>query len=353
MSSRVWSGTTIGVNALPVEIETHVTSGLPKYVVVGLPAGAVRESLDRVWAALRSSGLPSPSGRRITINLAPADVRKDGAAFDLPIALGLLSGGCGLLDPERLEAYAVVGELALDGGVSPVAGVLPAAINAAALVVMAIHRGFGSVVFANERSADVPTLVTSDGAAVNHQFAKSLEFERLFGDWVHRHVAPDLDVFSLLRRDRELAICRDFAALTRYHRAFSSCNRNFHLDGRRAERWCGACPKCVFVFLSLAPFMDVDAMTAIFGSDLLDDPDRRESFAALLALEGPRPFECVGEPDEARCAVRLLAEDPRWRDRVVVRELAGRIADLEVPDASRLLERAGPHRIPEGFAECV
>lgn len=227
------------------------------------------------------------------------------------------------------------------------------AINAAALVVMAIHRGFGSIVFANERSADLPTLVTPDGAQVNHQFAKSFEFEQLFGDWVHRCIAPDLDVFSLLRRERELAVCREFAELTRYHDVFSSCNRNFHLDGPRAARWCGTCPKCTFVFLSLAPFLDVESMVGIFGNDLLDDPERCEDFGALLALEGPRPFECVGEPDEARCAVRLLADDRRWRDHVVVRELSSRIAGVDVPDASSLLEPGGPHRIPQRFMECA
>lgn len=227
------------------------------------------------------------------------------------------------------------------------------AINAAALVVMAIHRGFGSIVFANERSADVPTLIAPDGTPVNHQFAKSFEFERLLDDWVHRYIAPDLDVFSLLRRDRELAICREFAGLPRYHGVFSSCNRNFHLDGPRATRWCRSCPKCTFVFLSMAPFLDVESMVGIFGADLLDDPERCGDFAALLALGEPRPFECVGEPDEARCAVRLLSDHPRWHDRVVVRELSSRIAGMDVPDVSRLLEPGGPHGIPERFRECA
>ena len=130
--TRVWSATTIGVDALPVEIETHVAPGLPKYVVVGLAAGAVRESLDRVWAALKTAELPSPTGHRITINLAPADLRKDGAAFDLPIAVGLCAGAGGAIDAGLLDAYCIIGELALDGAVRPVRGVLPIALRAKA-----------------------------------------------------------------------------------------------------------------------------------------------------------------------------------------------------------------------------
>ena len=130
MSFRVWSSTTIGIEAIPVEIETHVTPGLPKYVVVGLPAGAVRESLDRVWAALRSANLPAPGGKRVTINLAPADVRKDGSGFDLPIAIGLVGGECAFPDRRRVNAYCVVGELSLDGKVRPVRGVLSMALQA-------------------------------------------------------------------------------------------------------------------------------------------------------------------------------------------------------------------------------
>jgi len=129
MLSRVWSSTTLGIEAIPVEIETHIESGMPRYTVVGLPDGAVRESRDRIWAALRNSGLPLPRGA-ITVNLAPADLRKEGAAFDLPMALGLLAASEGSPSPEALAPFVIVGELALDGKVRPVRGVLPIAIQA-------------------------------------------------------------------------------------------------------------------------------------------------------------------------------------------------------------------------------
>lgn len=223
------------------------------------------------------------------------------------------------------------------------------AINAAALVVAALLWDFDAVVFANERSADAPTLTTPDGQPVNHQFAKSFKFERLLGQWIERYIADDLAVFSLLRPDSELGICREFAALTSYHDVFSSCNRNFHLDGPRTLRWCGECPKCQFVFLAMAPFMDVERMRAIFGRDLLAEPGQADAFAALLELDGPRPFECVGEAREARAALGALAVDARWRDHAVVCDLVERLDVTAVPDLETVLRSRGPDRIPQRF----
>ena len=131
MLARVWSGAVQGVHALPIEIECHIESGLPRYTVVGLPDNAVRESRDRIWSAIKNSGLPLPRGG-ITVNMAPADVRKEGSAYDLPLAVGLMAAGP-LKDQvqwDKLDNYWIVGELSLDGSVRPVRGVLPVAIQA-------------------------------------------------------------------------------------------------------------------------------------------------------------------------------------------------------------------------------
>ncbi len=130
MLSRVWSAAVLGVDALPIEIETHTEPNIPRWTVVGLPDGAVRESRDRIWAALKNSGLPVPRGA-VTVNLAPADVRKEGTAYDLPMALGLLATVAEI--PQGvLDEVVVVGELGLDGAVRPVRGVLPMAAGARA-----------------------------------------------------------------------------------------------------------------------------------------------------------------------------------------------------------------------------
>ncbi|MEM6286526.1 MAG: YifB family Mg chelatase-like AAA ATPase [Bacteroidota bacterium] len=132
MLSRVWSSAVLGVDALPIEIETHTEPNIPRWTVVGLPDGAVRESRDRVWAALKTSGLPIPRGA-VTVNLAPADVRKEGSAYDLPIAIGLLAAiSDGLIPQAVLDEVVIVGELGLDGAVRPVRGVLSMAAGARA-----------------------------------------------------------------------------------------------------------------------------------------------------------------------------------------------------------------------------
>jgi magnesium chelatase family protein len=120
-----------GVEARPVDVQVQVAPGLPSFNLVGLPDKAVSEARDRVRAALIASGLALPA-KRITINLAPADLPKEGSHYDLPIALGLMAA-IGAIPPDALAGFTVVGELGLDGSLAPVAGVLPAAVAANAL----------------------------------------------------------------------------------------------------------------------------------------------------------------------------------------------------------------------------
>lgn len=246
--------------------------------------------------------------------------------------------------PRRLDP--TLSELNAEGAIN---GHVPiTAINAAVLAVAAVLWDFRYVAFANERSADRPTLEV-DGRAVNHQWAKSYSFEAAFGDRVQHSIAADLRVFSLLRRERELAVVREFVGLEQYHDVFSSCNRNFHLDGPRTTRWCGRCPKCLFVFLALAPFCGPATLHAMFGDDLLAREKLTADFAELLELDGHRPFECVGEAEEARAALRAAAEDPRWSGHAVVRALIGRLGEMAVPSLESLCEPGGDDRIPEVF----
>jgi len=128
MLAKVFSGAVFGVDAYEVEIEVNSGHGEPKVVMVGLPDAAVKESADRVWTALINSGFTPPMGRT-TVNLAPADIKKEGPSFDLPIALGMLASE-DQLTPEKLADYCVTGELALSGEVRRVRGVLPIALRA-------------------------------------------------------------------------------------------------------------------------------------------------------------------------------------------------------------------------------
>jgi magnesium chelatase family protein len=122
------SAAVFGVDAYPVQVEVDVSFGLPSFTMVGLPDAAVRESRDRVRSAIRNSGFEFPP-HRITVNLAPADVRKAGSSFDLPIAIGLLATS-GTLEQRSFDDTVVLGELSLDGGINAVRGVLPIAVAA-------------------------------------------------------------------------------------------------------------------------------------------------------------------------------------------------------------------------------
>jgi magnesium chelatase family protein len=123
MLARVSSCAVVGLDGAVVETEVDVSNGMPSFIIVGLPDTAVQESRERVQAAVRNAGLAFPY-RRVTVNLAPADLRKEGPAYDLPIALGLLAAS-GQLPAEGLEGALVVGELSLDGSVRHVRGILP------------------------------------------------------------------------------------------------------------------------------------------------------------------------------------------------------------------------------------
>ena len=128
MLAKTLTSAVIGVNGLLVEVEVDIAFGLPSFSTVGLPEGAVRESKDRVKAAIKNCGYEFPN-RRITVNLAPADVKKEGTGYDLPIALCILAAA-EILDSRLLDRYGVIGELSLDGGVRPARGILPMALSA-------------------------------------------------------------------------------------------------------------------------------------------------------------------------------------------------------------------------------
>ncbi len=143
MIAKTNSCIVVGVEGLSLEIEVDITTGLPMFSTVGLPDGAVKESKDRVKAAIKNCGYDFPN-KRITVNLAPANVKKEGAGYDLPIALGILSAN-GLIAPDILEKYSIIGELSLDGRVRGVRGVLPMVLNAR-------ERGMAGVIIPRENT---------------------------------------------------------------------------------------------------------------------------------------------------------------------------------------------------------
>ncbi len=171
MLSRVYCASTIGVDARLIEVEVNMSGGVPKYFLVGLPDRAVSESKDRIDAALKNAGARFPRGR-ITVNLAPADLPKEGSAFDLPIAVSLLAVSEQIVT-DKLEQSLILGELALDGQLRPVKGVLPMEVEAR-------NRGLEYVLVPKDNGNEAAVV---DGISVMafenlHQVMRWLENER-------------------------------------------------------------------------------------------------------------------------------------------------------------------------------
>jgi UDP-N-acetyl-alpha-D-muramoyl-L-alanyl-L-glutamate epimerase len=181
-------------------------------------------------------------------------------------------------------------------------------------VASAILRGKKNVILSNENSANEPTL-EFNGTPINHQYSKSLEFEADFQNYVHENISPDVNYFSFLRPLSELKIaemfCKNF--LEKYEKDFSSCNTNFRItDGVSQWRWCQKCPKCAFVFILFAPFVEREKLIEIFGGNLFANKELYSTFAELLGQTESKPFECVGEIEEVKRAFQLAKETGNW-----------------------------------------
>jgi magnesium chelatase family protein len=166
MLAKVNSAALYGIDALRVEVEIDIAAGLPQLATVGLPEGAVRESKDRIRAALKNCGYSFPA-KKITINLAPADIKKEGSAYDLPMALGILAAE-GLVQKERLQQYFLMGELSLDGEIKPIRGAL-------SIAVAAKKEGLKGIVVPEANSREAAVVRDVDVLAVR-QLSEVVEF---------------------------------------------------------------------------------------------------------------------------------------------------------------------------------
>ena len=235
---------------------------------------------------------------------------------------------------------------ALNGHV-PITGILSAIALAAAVM-----SGFDVIAMSNEHSASAPNLRIGD-IPINHQYSKSVEFEKTFSDFVQTYISPSIAYFSLLRPLSEIEIARRFSGYPEYFEVFRSCNTAFRqTPAARGSKWCGNCPKCRFVFLALAPFLRKAELIGIFGRNLLDDETQQEGFAALCGLRAHKPFECVGEIGESAAVLSHLATQSMWRNDAVVRQLHRDFVSLRRRDPgeySSLFDIKQPHRVPDRY----
>lgn len=199
----------------------------------------------------------------------------------------------------------------------PITGIISLVTACAAII-----HDFDTIILSNERSASEGN-TTHHGVEVNHQYSKSLGFEKAMAQIITNEVSPSISYFSLLRPLSELFIAQIFARNTAYDSVFTSCNKAFKIKDKSDQRWCKNCPKCRFVYIALATAMPEDRLIEIFGGNMLDDPAQLEGYKELIGMEDThKPWECVGEIQESAAAIVYLYDKAGYQDRIIIKTLA-------------------------------
>ncbi len=174
-----------------------------------------------------------------------------------------------------------------------------------AFITLLVGVGTGSryIALSNESSANESTVPGTD---INHQYSKSIDFERDFRNYVEQHLNEDIQYFSFLRPLNEMQIASLFSRFTAYHEVFRSCNA-----GSKTDSWCGHCPKCLFTWIILSPFLRKERLVSIFGKDLMGDESMKPIFEELNGTAAVKPFECVGTVEEVRACVEAVENGNR------------------------------------------
>ena len=205
--------------------------------------------------------------------------------------------------------------------------------------------GYSTVVVANERSSDEGN-VSYRGKEINHQYSKSLRFETVFDQYLRKYLITSGRYFSLVRPLYELQIGSLFSKFPQFFDVFKSCNRN------RSASWCGRCPKCLSVYITMYPFVPLAVLDRIFGRNLFHSEDSVPIVRQLTGLD-PKPFECVGTTEEIIAALSLAADKTERAGEplpLVLRYATESIKGMNrTSAASEILGSYGPHRVPPEF----
>jgi hypothetical protein len=219
----------------------------------------------------------------------------------------------------------------------------------ALLAFISVLVAFGSrsryIALSNENSANESTV---PGTNINHQYSKSIEFERDFRNYVAQNLNDKVQYFSFLRPLSELQIAKLFAQCEAYHSVFRSCN-----VGSKTDSWCGHCPKCLFTWIILSPFLSKERLTAIFGKDLMADESLRPVFEELNGTAAVKPFECVGTVEEVQACVRVAGiSTGSMTDSSA--EIPGPVEGREGPTVDEILSRFNEnHFLPPQFEQIL
>ncbi len=225
---------------------------------------------------------------------------------------------------------------------------------------LAVLYDFDAVAMSNERSANIGN-VEFKGMMVNHQWSKSVEFERMFRRFLNKDIVTNTEYFSALRPYSELKIVQIFAGYPQYFNRVTSCNKNWKIISNplkaqssklKASQWCGQCPKCAFVFACLAAFLDKADLIKMFGANLFENKKLIPLFEELLGIRNFKPFECVGTPEETKAAFILAHRHGELEDTPVMQMFISKVLKT-IKDPETLLketfESSKDHFIPAQF----
>jgi UDP-N-acetyl-alpha-D-muramoyl-L-alanyl-L-glutamate epimerase len=198
-------------------------------------------------------------------------------------------------------------------------GHIPVSVVYAFLGVIACaFYDYNSFLVGNEKSANYGN-VKYLGEMINHQWSKSGEFEELFGEYVWQFITPSIKYSSPLRNMTELQVVEEFVKYPKYFKVFSSCNRNFRINNPSNRKWCGECPKCLFVFICLAVFLSKKEVLDIFGNNLFEDKNLIPLFEELTGVRNFKPFECIGTKEEVKEALEKIIEKGEFNGSILIK----------------------------------
>jgi UDP-N-acetyl-alpha-D-muramoyl-L-alanyl-L-glutamate epimerase len=198
-------------------------------------------------------------------------------------------------------------------------GHIPISAVYAFLGIMAcVFYDYKDFVVGNEQSANYGN-VKYLRKMINHQWSKSEEFGELFNKYIREFITPDIVYSSPLRNMTELQVVEEFAKYPKYFKVFSSCNRNFRINNPSNRKWCGKCPKCLFVFICLAAFLSKKEVVDIFGNNLLEEKKLLPLFEELIGVRNFKPFECVGTQEEVKEALGKILAKKEFKDSLLLK----------------------------------
>lgn len=229
------------------------------------------------------------------------------------------------------------------------------ALYAFAGLLAAALYDYKQLIFANEQSANFGN-VNYLGEKINHQYSKTLEFEKNLADYVQKFITPNIKIFSLLRPFSELKIVELFSRHKKYFPVFSSCNKNFSLTKKARGKWCGQCPKCAFMFSQLAAFLKKEEALKIFGRNLYVDKKLLNLYLELLGEKALKPFDCVGTSEEVKAALYLALKRGEFKNDFIIKYFTEKIL-LKIRQPERLAKKVlagfGQHNIPKNFQKMI